>query len=60
MGKFLFMGVVGLILASIVREFRLSPLPGHTPMPVGRLTIRSESGVRLRIHARATRTEPAP
>ena len=49
-----------LILASIVREFRLAPLPGHTPMPVGRLTIRSENGVRLRIHPRAALTEPAP
>jgi len=41
-----------LILASIVRGFHLAPLPGHTPMPVGRLTIRSENGVRLRIERR--------
>jgi cytochrome P450 len=41
-----------LILASIVRTFRLEPVPGHTPVPVGRLTIRSQNGVRLRIHRR--------
>lgn len=45
-----------LILACLVRSFTLAPLPGHTPMPVGRLTVRSENGVRLRI----TRREGAP
>lgn len=49
-----------LILASIAREFRLAPLPGHTPTPVGRLTIRSESGVRLRIERRAAAPEGSP
>lgn len=41
-----------LILACLVRSFTLAPLPGHTPMPVGRLTVRSENGVRLRIARR--------
>lgn len=38
-----------LILASLVRAFRLEAVPGHTPIPAGRLTIRSDNGVRLRI-----------
>lgn len=41
-----------LILASLAREFRLEAVPGHTPMPVGRLTIRSANGVQLRIFKR--------
>ena len=38
-----------LILSSLLREFRLEPVPGHVPQPVGRLTIRSANGVRLRL-----------
>jgi hypothetical protein len=34
-----------LILASLVRRWHLDPVPGHVPMPVGRLTIRSANGV---------------
>jgi cytochrome P450 len=41
-----------LILSSLVRHYRLSPVPGHTPEPVGRLTIRSANGVRLKLHRR--------
>ncbi len=41
-----------LILASLGRAFRLEAVQGHTPMPVGRLTIRSDNGVRLRIFKR--------
>ncbi len=41
-----------LILASLVRDFRVEAVEGHTPMPVGRLTIRSDNGVRLRIFKR--------
>ena len=48
-----------LILACVLREFRLAPVPGHTPMPVGRLTIRSDSGVRLRISRREDQEEPS-
>jgi cytochrome P450 len=49
-----------LILSCMLREFRLAPLPGHTPMPVGRLTIRSDSGVRLRIFRRAAEEDAKP
>jgi cytochrome P450 len=41
-----------LILASLVREYRISALPDHEPQPVGRLTIRSANGVRLKLHQR--------
>ena len=41
-----------LILSSIIRHYRLQPVPGHTPQPVGRLTIRSANGVRLTLHRR--------
>ena len=46
-----------LILASLVRAFRLEAVAGHTPMPVGRLTIRSGNGVRLRIVQRGPGSE---
>lgn len=38
-----------LILANIVRNYRLTPLPGHTPAPVGRLTIRSANGIYVQL-----------
>jgi cytochrome P450 len=38
-----------LILAQIVRRFRVEPVPGHTPQPVARLTLRSANGIRLRL-----------
>jgi cytochrome P450 len=41
-----------LILASLLRCYRLTAVPGHVPQPVGRLTIRSANGVRLRLHRR--------
>ena len=41
-----------LILSSLLRQFRLEPVQGHVPMPVGRLTVRSENGVRLRLFRR--------
>jgi cytochrome P450 len=41
-----------LILTSLIRRYRLSAVPGHVPRPVGRLTIRSDNGVRLRLHRR--------
>lgn len=41
-----------LILATLAREFRFTPAPGHVPAPVGRLTIRAENGIRLRVHRR--------
>jgi cytochrome P450 len=41
-----------LILATLAREFRFEPEPGHVPQPVGRLTIRAENGIRLRVFQR--------
>ncbi|MES2978747.1 MAG: cytochrome P450 [Pseudomonadota bacterium] len=41
-----------LILASLVGSFLLEAVPGHVPQPVGRLTIRSGNGVRLKLHRR--------
>lgn len=41
-----------LILASLVRYYKISALPDHEPQPVGRLTIRSANGVRLKLHRR--------
>jgi cytochrome P450 len=50
-----------LILAQLVRRYRLEAVPGHVPQPVGRLTIRSANGVRLRLFRRdaAASTEAA-
>lgn len=41
-----------LILACLVREWRLEPVAGHVPQPVGRLTIRSANGVRVILRRR--------
>jgi cytochrome P450 len=41
-----------LILAYLARHFRLEPAEGHVPVPVARLTLRSENGIRLRIFGR--------
>ncbi len=41
-----------LILASLVRNYKLLPVPDHTPYPVGRLTIRSANGVQLLLERR--------
>jgi cytochrome P450 len=41
-----------LILACLVHDYKISALPGHEPQPVGRLTIRSANGVRLKLHRR--------
>ena len=41
-----------LILATLAGAFRFEPVPGHVPEPVGRLTIRAENGIRLRVFAR--------
>ena len=49
-----------LILSSIVRQYRLQPVPGHVPRPVGRLTIRPSNGMPLMLQRRATNvTDPA-
>ncbi len=41
-----------LLLASIVRKYRLEPVEGHVPTPVGHLTVRSENGIKLRLRSR--------
>ena len=41
-----------MVLALLVRRYHFDPLSGHTPRPVGRVTIRSGNGVRLRISKR--------
>jgi cytochrome P450 len=38
-----------LILAQLVRRYRIEALPGHVPRPTSRLTLRSANGVRLRL-----------
>ena len=38
-----------LILAQLVRRYRIETPPGPAPMPVARLTLRSDGGIRLRL-----------
>ena len=38
-----------LILAQVVRRYQLAPVPGQTPTPSARLTLRSANGVQLRL-----------
>jgi cytochrome P450 len=42
----------GLILASIVRRYRIEAEPAHVPQVAGRVTIRSDNGVRVRLYRR--------
>jgi len=44
-----------LVLATLARHFRFEPVAGHVPEPVGRLTIRAENGIRLKVFARDRR-----
>jgi len=37
-----------LILARLMQAFRVEPIPGDVPIPVAHLTVRSQSGIRLR------------
>jgi cytochrome P450 len=41
-----------LLLAYLARHFRFEPVEGHVPVPVARLTLRSENGIRLRVFRR--------
>lgn len=43
-----------LILACLLRRYELLPVAGHEPQPVGRLTIRSENGVRVQLRKRGS------
>jgi len=38
-----------LIIASFLQHYRVETIPGFEPKPVGRLTIRSENGINVRI-----------
>ena len=40
------------VLASLVRAFRLQPLPGHKPKPVARVSLRPEGGMPLLVEVR--------
>jgi cytochrome P450 len=38
-----------LILSSIVRRYKIEPVKSHEPRPVGRVTVRSDNGIRVRL-----------
>jgi cytochrome P450 len=42
-----------LVLAELVRRYELLPDPGPAPDLVGRLTLRSRNGIRVRLRARS-------
>lgn len=48
-----------LVLAALTRRLRFLPVEGRVPSPVGRLTIRSETGIWLRVEQRHLPTTPA-
>jgi cytochrome P450 len=41
-----------LILASIVQRYRIDPVLDHEPKPVGRVTVRSDNGIHVRLTRR--------
>ena len=41
-----------IVLATIMRDWTVSPVEGHVPQPVARLTLRSENGIRLNMTRR--------
>ncbi len=43
-----------LILALILRAFRVEPVEGQVPVPVAHLTVRAENGIYLRLSRRET------
>lgn len=42
-----------IILSMIARHYDITPVEGHVPKPVARLTLRSENGIRLRLRKRS-------
>ena len=42
-----------LVIASLLREFRVAPVAGQQPQPVARLSLRSDIGVRVQLHKRS-------
>ena len=49
-----------LILAGILRRYRVDADPNHTPQTVGRVTIRSDNGIRVRLTPRNGATVTGP
>lgn len=49
-----------LILSTLVRKFHITPLAGHSPEPVGRLTIRSANGIWIALTPRAPAAQDTP
>ncbi len=47
-----------LILASLVRTYQFTPMPNHTPQPIGRLTIRSANGIYIQLTPRTRAALP--
>jgi len=47
-----------LILASLVRRYRIEPDREHVPKPVGRVTLRSDNGIRVRFYRRPEKAAP--
>lgn len=43
-----------LIIANLIRRFCFEAIPGAEPIPIGRLTVRSENGIRLKVTRRDT------
>jgi cytochrome P450 len=43
-----------LVLSRMVALFEIAPADGHTPEPVGRLTIRSDNGIWVKLRPFAT------
>jgi hypothetical protein len=41
-----------LILVSLLHHYRIEPLADHIPQVVGRLTVRSANGIRVRLARR--------
>ena len=48
-----------LLLAEIVRAFRIVPVAGRTPVPVAHLTVRARDGIWLRLERRSGGDRPA-
>jgi cytochrome P450 len=48
-----------LILASLVRRYEFMPVAGHIPQCVGRVTIRSDNGIKVRMKRRGANTVSA-
>ena len=48
-----------LLLAMLSQRYRFEPVEGHVPQPVGRITVRSDNGVKLRLYKRGPAPAPA-